>query len=384
MSNDQQSIVNVQDGNERPVQDKGIKTLSVAVFGQRHAGKTSLLASYYGTLQSATFRKEHRYDITTTRASQGAQLLSKYYRMEKGNFPEPTGRYEKYEFGFYPEGMQGNRVDPVLELHWTDYPGEWWQTDAEKDEKEARIRILRALLMSHAAILLVDGEKYKEYGAAYAKRLFGEFRHEVRRIKRALHEVEGASDGFPKDWILALSKSDVFGQSYTAKDFFRSISEDANDEIAGLAKELGPRNFARQYILLSAAAKANGTADVTRTKGLEAIAPAVLLEAMAHVADDFEVPKQDLKGYLKHLAYELVKNVDKLDDRLPAKWQVITMLIKSTQLREILGSEVAELDRKRGKYLKNKKYLEAVVAALEGDRHRSEAKNHWYMIQDAR
>lgn len=385
MSIDQQSIANVRDEADAPVREKGITTLSLAVFGQKQAGKTSLLASYYGTLQSAGFRKRHRYDITTSRASQGSKLMSTYSRMEKGSFPDATGEDKVYGFDFFPDGMQGNRVDPVLQLKWIDYPGEWWETEARSEEEEAaRVQVLRALLMSHAAMLLVDGEKYKEHGERYAKRVFGEFRKEVKRQKRTLYEIEETFDGYPKEWVIALSKSDVFGEGYTAEDFFRSIIEDAADEIEALAEELDSQNFGRLYMLLSAAAKENGAADVNRTKGLEAIAPVALMEAMTGAAGEVLVPKRDFEEYLTRLGYALVKNADKWDDFLAKRYQIITRIIEETKLLEILGSKVTELDRRRDKALKKKNYLEATVFALQGDLRRSEEKHDVFVLQNAK
>ncbi len=65
----------------------------------------------------------------------------------------------------------------ALRLVWHDYPGEWFEQDVSgSEETDRRIAAFRALLNSHVALLLVDGQKLLDnrgHEERYLKSLLG-------------------------------------------------------------------------------------------------------------------------------------------------------------------------------------------------------------------
>ena len=71
----------------------------IALFGMKGAGKTTLLASYFGNQQRNAFEERHGYRLEAADAAQGSVLLSRYYRLEGGDFPIGTDGFDTLRFG---------------------------------------------------------------------------------------------------------------------------------------------------------------------------------------------------------------------------------------------------------------------------------------------
>ena len=67
---------------------------------------------------------------------------------------------------------------------------------------------LELLLDSHAAILLIDSERYLKEGLTYVRSVLDQFRAEIRRIVNELSALGKAPD-FPEQWLIAFSKADL-------------------------------------------------------------------------------------------------------------------------------------------------------------------------------
>jgi GTPase SAR1 family protein len=167
----------------------------IALFGMKGAGKTTLLASYFGNQQRNAFEERHGYRLEAADAAQGSVLLSRYYRLEGGDFPIGTDGFDTLRFGLKVHDLP----TPSLDVVWYDYPGGWWETaPSDEAERDARRKALELLLDSHAAILLIDCERYAREGLTYARTLLDQFRAEQhqrrnRRQAQALVRVDHAS-----------------------------------------------------------------------------------------------------------------------------------------------------------------------------------------------
>ena len=151
----------------------------IALFGMKGAGKTTLLASYFGNQQRNAFEERHGYRLEAADAAQGSLLLSRYYRLEGGDFPIGTDGFDTLRFGLKVHEL----AMPSLDVVWYDYPGGWWETaPSDEAERDARRKALELLLDSHAAILLIDSERYLDQGLTYVRSLLDQFRAEIRRI----------------------------------------------------------------------------------------------------------------------------------------------------------------------------------------------------------
>ena len=56
-----------------------IPEIRIALFGPSGSGKTTLLASYFGNQQRNGFWEAHGYRLEAVDASDGNQLLQRYY-----------------------------------------------------------------------------------------------------------------------------------------------------------------------------------------------------------------------------------------------------------------------------------------------------------------
>jgi hypothetical protein len=107
-----------------------------------------------------------------------------------------------------------NRPFDILRLAWHDYPGEWFEESPSSDEEaNRRVETFRSLLRSDVALLLVDGQKlldHKGEEERYLKSLFMNFRQVVLRLREDLLDGDDRLVEFPRIWIIALSKADLF------------------------------------------------------------------------------------------------------------------------------------------------------------------------------
>ena len=227
-----------------------VPEIRVALFGQSASGKTTFLASYFGNLQRNSFEEEHGYRLEAEDVSQGNQLLTMYYGMEKGRFPSGTvDEQPEFRFGFKVRGLP----KPCLRIVWYDYPGGWWEwTPKDRSEEQARAALFAKLLTSHVGILLIDGMRYQTEGLPYVRQLLDQFKAEARRIVDALDENKESIDPetFPRHWILAVSKADTLPLDKTAEVVCKEIVIGAADQLAGVAKAVRATSFGHQFLLL--------------------------------------------------------------------------------------------------------------------------------------
>ena len=254
----------------------------IAVFGESGSGKTTLLSAFYGMQQSPTFELENKYSVLAQDTDQGNFLLANYYTLQDPrNMMATRLKSTRYEFSVRPEMISGVRKD-VLRLVWHDYPGEWLTENKEGRENEDKLNTFRKLIEADVAYFLVDAAKFKAEGVAYLRRLFSNFRNEMKRIGDALAERNDTPlKYFPRAWYICLSKADLVPEMNVIS--FKSEVEKVQEEIDAIQTELlrlsgkeFDAEFCSGYLLLSSLKMDPATLKVTNwreTKGVDVIAP---------------------------------------------------------------------------------------------------------------
>jgi hypothetical protein len=338
----------------------------VALFGMKGAGKTTLLASYFGNQQRNAFEERHGYRLEAADAAQGSVLLSRYYRLEGGHFPIGTDGFDTLRFGLKVHELP----TPSLDVVWYDYPGGWWETaPGDEAERDARRRALERLLDSHAALLLIDSERYLAEGLTYVRTLLDQFRAEIRRIVNELSAL-GKPPDFPTQWLIAFSKADLLPERTTALTLAEELRAGAADQLSGVQKAVGAdSSFGEEFLLLSAV-RGDGqrVLDAHHSLGLTAIAPLVLLGALSRVAE--KTGRGRVWGTLAttlDLMRGLTEAIDKLDDFLPVKYRVLTVLIKALKTKEGLSVSAEKLRQRQKTAAHRGKALDAAAYALRAE-----------------
>lgn len=179
------------------------------------------------------------------------------------------------------------------------------------EERSRRTETWLTLLRSDVALLLVDGQKLLDYQGEeerYLKSLLGNFRQNVLRIKDDLLAENGPLVEFPRIWILALSKSDLFPD--WGVDTFRDlVILKAADDLGRLRSAIGEivqtpeaLSIGEDFVLLSSAkfelptdaGEAMGI-DVTKRIGLDLILPIASLlplERRVQWQEQFDIPRK--------------------------------------------------------------------------------------------
>lgn len=196
-----------------------------------------------------------------------------------------------------------------------DYPGEWFtESPSSEEESNRRIDTFRALMRSDVALLMVDGQKlldHKGEEERYLSALFTNFRQGLLRLGGDLQDGDQRLVEFPRIWVVALSKADLFPDwdVHTFRDLLeykadkdlgrpRSTIEDLVDTPEALS-------VGEDFMLLSSAkfslagdASKPMSIDVTQRVGVDLILPlaAVLpLERRVQWHERMEIPRQVLE-----------------------------------------------------------------------------------------
>jgi hypothetical protein len=198
------------------------------VFGASGSGKTVLLSTFFGRQQGPGWMDARGYSLFPE-SKNYQTLLEHYNRLTKAReFSEGNRNSAEYIFTFklpdYPRGP--------LKICWYDYPGGWLTEPPDTtEEKERQKSLLRSLLRSHVGFLLFDGERVKEDSTSYIKHLLDIFRIEVHRQKSIMYNEGLESEGnYPKQWIFALTKADLF-QAIPSVDEFIALFKNAQPNL---------------------------------------------------------------------------------------------------------------------------------------------------------
>lgn len=296
-----------------------IREQHLAVFGESGSGKTVLASSFYGPAQDKSSSND-LWDLVADDTGQGNRLYRNYVGMrDKATAPPPT-RFEATTYYFKVKLKGGGtarekeRPFDILRLAWHDYPGEWFhESPSSEEEANRRVDTFRSLLRSDVALLLVDGQKLldsKDEEERYLKSLLTNIRQGLLQLKEDLLAGGGRLEEFPRIWIIALSKADLFPDwdVYAFRDLVIWKADKHIDHLRETLQEfvVAPKalSIGEDFMLLSSAKFELSSAgpepvaiDVTKRVGVDLILPVVSLlplERRVQWEEKMEIPRQVL------------------------------------------------------------------------------------------
>lgn len=277
-----------------------IREQHIAVFGESGSGKTVLASSFYGPSQEKAFANDS-WDLVADDTGLGNRLYKNYVGMRDHATAPPASKFASTTYYFSVKIKGGGnakatkkRPFDVLRLAWHDYPGEWFEeSPSSAEEADRRVETFRSLLRSDVAILLVDGQKLLDYEGEeerYLKSLLTNFRQGLLQLKDDLLAGEGRLEEFPRIWIVALSKADLFPE-WHVHSFRDLVIWKAGEHMEHLRATLqdfvvtpDALSLGQDFMLLSSAKfelSATGPEpidiDVTRRVGIDLILPVACL-----------------------------------------------------------------------------------------------------------
>lgn len=283
----------------------------IAVFGEGGSGKTVLVSSFFGAAEDDQNANKF-WDLVAGDPGQRDRLYANYLGMKRDAEVPPTTQFAALTYRFSVRLKErGGDSQPFDELClvWHDYPGEWFKSRPEgEEEQRRREETFGALVRSDVAFLLVDAQKLLDYNGEeerYLKSLFSNFRQEMLEQKGRL-QAEGGDRlvEFPRIWIVALSKADLFPE-WSVKDFRDLMIRKGHEPIERLRQTIADLvdtpealSVAEDYMVLSSAKfKLAGAEpveiDLTERKGLDLILPVASilpLERRVEWASKYDVP----------------------------------------------------------------------------------------------
>ena len=296
-----------------------IREQHIAVFGESGSGKTVLLSSFFGPSQEGSHSNE-QWDLVADDTGQGNRLYQNYLGMRDHAKTPSLTRFAATTY-YFTVKLRGEvnaaarkRPFDALRLAWHDYPGEWF-TESPSSEEEANRRVdtFRSLLRSDVAFLLVDGQRlldHKGEEERYLKSLLTNFRQGILRLKEDLLADEDRLVEFPRIWIMALSKADLFPDRdvYWFRDLVIEKAAQHIDDLRATLKELVDTpealSVGEDFMLLSSAKFELSSAsaepveiDVTQRVGLDLILPVASLlplERRVLWSERMEIPRKVL------------------------------------------------------------------------------------------
>ncbi len=296
-----------------------VREQHIAVFGEAGSGKTVLVSSFFGPTQEGAYEND-LWDLVAEDAGQGSRLNRQYVGMRDHATAPGLTRFSATTYSFKVQlkgqdqkAAKGRPFDH-LKLAWHDYPGEWFtESPSSEEESNRRVDTFRALMRSDVALLLVDGQKLLDHQGEeerYLSALFTNFRQGLLRVRGDLQDGEQRLVEFPRIWLVALSKADLF-PNWDVHTFRDLVEYKAEKEIARLRSTIEDLvdtpealSVGEDFMLLSSAkfslaadAREPMSIDVTQRLGVDLILPlaAVLpLERRVQWHDRMEIPRRVL------------------------------------------------------------------------------------------
>lgn len=296
-----------------------VREQHIAVFGESGSGKTVLVSSFFGPTQEGSYSND-LWDLVADDTGQQNQLYRNYVGLrDHAEVPAPT-RFVSSTYSFSvklrekSDATTSKRPFDTLRLAWHDYPGEWFEESPSSDEEsQRRVDTFRSLLRSDVAFLLVDGQKLLDNQGEeerYLKSLFTNFRQTLLRMNDDLLDGDARLVEFPRIWIIALSKADLFPEwdAYTFRDLLMWKAADyierLRETIQDMVETPEALSVGEDFMLLSSAKFALSAdevdtpkIDVTERVGLDLILPIASLlplERRVQWHERMEIPRKVL------------------------------------------------------------------------------------------
>ena len=331
----------------------------IAVFGESGSGKTVMLSSFYGSEQEPQNIKKGAFNVVAENAGQGTHLHQNYLGMKNSARVPDATKFAATSYRFLLKFKGEAEAKPLkakpfdaLRLVWHDYPGEWFEQDVSgAEEAQRRVEAFRALLGSHVALLLVDGQKLLDNAGQeerYLKSLLSNFRNSLVLLRDDLLEDGKPLVTFPRIWVIALSKADVLPE-LDVHEFKELVIEKVGDDIvelrgvlAGLIESDGALSVGEDFVLISSAKFSTDSIEVTQRIGIDLILPmAAVLPFERHVR------WAQAEKLTKNVAKKLISNAEVVAAALGVASNVVAVLIgKKNKVAGAVGLALSRLTPK--------------------------------------
>lgn len=330
----------------------------IAVFGESGSGKTVMLSSFYGSEQEPQNIKKGTFNVVAENAGQGTHLHQNYLGMKNSAKVPDATKFAATSYRFLLKLKGVSEAKPLkakpfdaLRLVWHDYPGEWFEQDVRGEEAQRRLETFRALLGSHVALLLVDGQKLLDNTGEeerYLKSLLSNFRNSLVLLRDDLLEDGKPLVTFPRIWVIALSKADVLPE-LDVHAFKELVIEKVGDDIvelrgvlAGLIESDGALSIGEDFVRISSAKFSTDSIEVTQRIGLDLILPmAAVLPFERHLR------WAQADKLTKNVAKTLISNAELVAAGLGVASHVVAVLIgKKNKVAGAIGLALSQLTPK--------------------------------------
>lgn len=367
----------------------------IAVFGESGSGKTVLLSSFYGPTQEKGYAND-LWNLVADDTGQGNRLYKNYLGMRDHATAPPTDHFRATTYYFSvrlkggDETKAKDRPFDILRLAWHDYPGEWFEeSPSSEEEASRRVDTFRSLLRSDVAMLLVDGQKlldHKGREEVYFKSLLTNVRQALLQLKDELLAGDGRMVEFPRIWIMALSKTDLFPHwdVHSFRDLLLWSSGDHIDHLRQTLQEfvVTPEalSLGEDFMLLSSAKfelSSPGAGpveiDVTQRVGLDLILPVAALlplERRVQWSEKVQIPLKVLESLADGadaLALVLIGGrIDKFIAKLPKVGPFMSKAAAPTLLAAVKMSQ-SKLEQINADARATHDYLTAMLTQFKLD-----------------
>lgn len=344
-----------------------IREQHIAVFGESGSGKTVLASSFYGPTQEKSTSND-LWDLVADDTGMGNRLYKNYVGMRDHATAPATTRFTgtTYYFSVKLKGSSSakatkKRPFDILRLGWHDYPGEWFEeSPSSEEEANRRVDTFRSLLRSDVALLLVDGQKlldHKGEEERYLKSLLTNIRQGLLQLKEDLLVGENRLVEFPRIWIIALSKADLFPDwdVYSFRDLVIWNAAEHIEQLRATLRDLvvAPEalSMGEDFMLLSSAKFELSPAgpepveiDVTKRVGIDLILPVASLlplERRVQWQEKMMIPMQvldTLADNAETLAAILIGGKRLGVDKVVAKFPTLGLLAGKVALPALIAA----------------------------------------------
>ena len=302
----------------------------IAVFGESGSGKTVLLSSFYGATQEPEWLRESLFNVVAERTKQGTHLHRNYLGMKNSAALPKQNQFnwDSYAFSVKLKNAGGTAAKKkqfdAVRLVWHDYPGEWFEQDANgPEEATRRVDAFRSLLGSDVALLLVDAQRLIDNQGEeerYLKSLFSNIRNVLLSLKDDLLDDGNKLVEFPRIWMISLSKADLLPDMdiYAFRDLIVEKACDEVDELRKVLEEMvqgsNALSIGEDFMLLSSANFEPHQIRLDERIGVDLVLPtAAILPFERHVrwASNKTLPNEVASSILQgaaELASALVNN----------------------------------------------------------------------------
>jgi len=117
--------------------------MNIVMLGHSGVGKTTYMASMYGTLQNPI----NGFSLKTEHSSDHERLVKNFYSIKRGYYPDATAIRSEYGFYLYHQGSN------IFPFRWVDYRG---GDVYERSDNEQAKMLHQDLLNANGVIVFVD------------------------------------------------------------------------------------------------------------------------------------------------------------------------------------------------------------------------------------